>query len=98
MIGGATKQLRGPEDVVEDRFRSVGLEQRDVFMGRGVENNLRRVSYEHMVEPRRRAQVADDRDDLDLTVGGRKTQLAFGFEDGVFILVEQDDRCRIERR
>ena len=52
--------VAGAQDVDEDRFAGVFLHQGDVFVGRGVEDDLGVPGAEREVEPVRVADIADD--------------------------------------
>src|SRR5262249_40102667 len=94
----AFEQTNRPADIVQNRFGGVAFEQRDVFVRGGVEDDLWKAPAEYAAQSRVDAQVADHRDDLDISRAAGASQFEFRLEDRVLVLVEQYDRGRFERR
>src|SRR5882757_2819009 len=97
LIAPGARQAQRPEDVVLRRFPGiVDLHERHVLVGSGVEYDRRFESGENSLESRRIAHVGDY--GRNVRPFWRRQEFLFDGVQGVLILIEQDQACRLEFR
>ncbi len=87
---GGLHQAERADHVVEHRLARVGLEQRDVLMGRGVEHQRRTEAPERRLDPGRVLDVGDDH--VERQVGVVRGQIMLHVVHAVLGVIEQPQR------